>query len=165
MVFVVLAVGRAGQAAKWQINAGGTELSFIVPVRVEFSDHRAAARRGKHKFGNAIDLGIATPAVLQMEFARSAEQHRDQSVPNRIETLLISCEPRDRSDRARPPDESVGETIAAVIRQVFRPPCRYRQPGEIVVCERRMTGVRVHYDFFMRSPGYYRFAQSQEAVL
>ena len=92
-----------------------------------------------------VNLCISSAALFVMEPARVSDACQHQPVADASDTLAVSRQPRNGPDRAGNEQEAI--RVAKIpSRQKLRQSGRHRQPGEIVIRQRGMTGMARNQD-------------------
>ena len=157
MILRELPVGCSHKATYRQVKTGRAVLPFIVAVRREVHNSVRTARMLQDMAEGPVNVGVSPPTLLVRVPAGIAEAGQYNTVFDSGDGGFVPAEPGDRSDGARNEEKPVREAPRHR-HEVPREDCGNGQAGEVVVAERRMTGMTGDEHFILDISGKVLFA-------
>src|SRR5438309_3912733 len=102
-----LAPHASHQTADGEVEPRRAELPLIIPVGGELTNLVRDVTVPENVRDGAVDLGVATAALLVMKTARVADAGQHESVLDAGELTLVAREPTDRTNRSWNEEEPV----------------------------------------------------------
>ena len=121
-------------------------------------------RRPQHVLDGAVDVGVAAPALLVGERSGVPDARDHQTVTDAPDVLLVAREPDDRADGAGDEQQPVRVAERAGAEQTAERG-EHRDPGQVVVRQRRMADMGREEHLFVARSGNEHFAVGERAGL
>ena len=153
MVLGVLAVRAARKPADGKIEPRGAKLPLVVAIGLEVGNARCCRSAPQDVGRSPVRGAVATPAALESQRPRIAEEPDGQSGGDAADAVLVARKPGEGADRSRPEHEAPCQA-GTLLQELACKHGRRAYARQVVVGQRWVAGVGVDDGFLGRRARY-----------